>query len=317
MVRCCLSYGSIMEAWYRSYFSRVGLKSATTDLGDGTVMHCWIPKTPKETNPNLVLIHGMGANAMWQWNKFVRPLIAHFNIYVPDLVFFGESYTALSDRSEAFQARCVMGVLDAHGVRTTNAVGISYGGFVAYSMAAQFPDRMEKLVLCCTGVCLEDKDMEDGMFQVKSVEEAVSVLLPQTPEKLKEMIRIAFFKPIRIGPSCLVNDLIDSLCTEYREQKKELIQALHKGRKFSNLPKITQPTLIMWGENDLVFPMELAHRLKSHIGDGAELVVIEKAGHALNVEKPREMKKLIQCFLVGAPPPSMAKRHHENGLKSE
>ena len=103
----------------------------------------------------------------------------------------------------------MMGVLDAHGVRTANAVGISYGGFVAYSMAAQFPDRMEKLVLCCTGVCLEDKDMEDGMFQVKSVEEAVSVLLPQTPEKLKEMIRIAFFKPIRIGPSCLVNDLID------------------------------------------------------------------------------------------------------------
>lgn len=188
---------------------------------------------------------------------------------------------------------------------------------MAYSMAAQFPDRMEKLVLCCTGVCLEDKDMEDGMFQVKSVDEAVSVLLPQSPEKLKEMIRIAFFKPIRIGPSCLVNDLIDELCTEYREQKKELIQALHKERKLSNLPKITQPTLIMWGERDLVFPMELAHRLKRHIGDSAELVVIKKAGHALNIEKPNEMNKLIQGFLVDSVPSTKAKVHHQNDLKSE
>lgn len=88
-------------------------------------------------------------------------------------------------------------------------VGISYGGFVAYSMAAQFKERMERVVLCCAGVSMEDKDMEEGMFQVKSVDEATSVLLPQSPEKMKDLIRISFYKPVRVLPSCFLNDFIE------------------------------------------------------------------------------------------------------------
>lgn len=57
--------------------------------------------------------------------------------------------------------------------------------------------------------------------------------------------------------------------------------------------------------------------LYRHIGDSAELVVIKKAGHALNIEKPNEMNKLIQGFLVDSVPSTKAKVHHQNDLKSE
>lgn len=103
----------------------------------------------------------------------------------------------------------MMRLMDSLEVQTTNVVGISYGGFVSYSMAAQFPERLEKVVLCCAGVCLEEKDMADGMFVVKNVDEAASILLPQTPAKLKELIRLTFVKPARTMPTCIIDDFID------------------------------------------------------------------------------------------------------------
>jgi pimeloyl-ACP methyl ester carboxylesterase len=208
----CFNFAAARDWLYRQAFSRAGLRSTTTDLGEGTVMHCWVPKAHSPSKPNLLLIHGIGANAMWQWADFISPLIPHFNLYVPDLVFYGDSYTVRPERSEAFQARCVMGVMEAQGVliKTMSVAGISYGGFVAYSMAAQFRERVERVVLCCAGVCMEEKDMEEGLFQVKSVDEAVSILLPQTPEMVKQLMRLTFVKANYKGiPSCFLSDFID------------------------------------------------------------------------------------------------------------
>lgn len=293
----CFSFTASRDMCFRYSFSSAGLKSTTTDLGDGTVMHCWGPKSHKPNRPTLLLIHGIGANAMWQWNDFVSPLSSKFNVYVPDLLFFGESYTSRPDRSESFQAQCVMSVMETIGVGRMRVVGLSYGGFVAYSMADQFPDAVERVVIGCAGVCLEEKDMEEGLFKVKSVDEATSILLAQTPEKLRELMKLSFYKPLKNVPSCFLSDFIEVMCTENLQEKKGLIHALHKDRKLSDLPKITQPTLIIWGEQDQVFPIELAHRLKRHLEHNAQLVVLKNAGHAINMEKPKELYSHIKSFL--------------------
>ncbi|PKI66214.1 hypothetical protein CRG98_013382, partial [Punica granatum] len=99
----CFSFTATRDQCFRLSFSQSGLKSTSTDLGEGTVMHCWVPRRRQQSKPNLLLLHGMGANAMWQWNEFISPLVSRFNLYVPDLVFFGESYTSRPDRTEAFQ----------------------------------------------------------------------------------------------------------------------------------------------------------------------------------------------------------------------
>ncbi|KAK6923389.1 Alpha/beta hydrolase fold-1 [Dillenia turbinata] len=330
----CISFTATRDWCLRFTFTRTGLKSTSTDLGDGTVIHCWIPKSHRPSKPSLLLIHGFGANAMWQFYEFISPLASKFNLYIPDLVFFGDSYTSRPDRSETFQADCVKKLMDFHGVSRTNVVGISYGGFVSYRLAAQYPEMVERAVLICAGVCLEEKDMEEGLFQVKTIEEAQSILLPQTPDKMRELMRITFYKPATIAPSCFLSDFIDFrvayllrtcegyfsfgsyalytvhegqvMCTEYVEERKQLIHTLHKDRRLSDLPKITQPTLILWGEHDRVFPLELAHRLQRHVGDNAQLVIIKDAGHALNAEKPKELYKYIKSFLINSVPPKPA-----------
>ncbi|KAJ8544035.1 hypothetical protein K7X08_025653 [Anisodus acutangulus] len=160
-----------------------------------------------------------------------------------------------------------------YGVKKMIVVGLSYGGFVGYSMAVQFPEAVEKLVLGCSGVCLEEKDMENGMFQ-----------------------------PTKNVPACFLNDFIDVMCTVNLQERKELIEILYNNRKFADLPKITQPTLIIWGEYDQIFPLELAHRLNRHLGENAQLVIIKAAGHAINMEKPKELYKHLKLFLLDSRP---------------
>ncbi|CBI21725.3 unnamed protein product, partial [Vitis vinifera] len=58
------------------------------------------------------------------------------------------------------------------------------------------------------------------------------------------------------------------MCIEFVEEKKDLIQDIPKDRKISKPPKIAQPTLIIWGDQDKVFLVELAHKLKRHFRRG-------------------------------------------------
>lgn len=85
--------------------------------------------------------------------------------------------------------------------------------------------------------------------------------------------------------------------SDHMLEKTELLYALISGRQLSTLPKLSQKTLIVWGEQDKVFPMELAHRLKRHLEGNSRLVVINNAGHAVNLEKPQEVcKSIIEFF---------------------
>eukprot|EP00257_Ricinus_communis_P013897 XP_015571448.1 uncharacterized protein LOC8281652 isoform X2 [Ricinus communis] len=262
----CFSFTEAKNRCYISTFTKVGLQSTTTDLKDGTVIHCWVPKSPTQSKPNLLLIHGLGANAMWQWNDVIRRFTPYFNVYIPDLVFFGDSYTTRLDRTESFQAECVMRVMEANLVGKLSLVGLSYGGFVGYSIAAEYKEVVERVVICCSGICMEEKDLREGVFTVSDLEEAASILVPLKPDKLRQLVGFTFYKPPPLGliPDCFLIDFIDAMCRDYVTQKKELIRAIPKDRKLSNVPKITQPTLIIWGEHDRIFPVELGYRLKSH-----------------------------------------------------
>ncbi|XP_074557122.1 uncharacterized protein LOC141813117 [Curcuma longa] len=307
----CLSVTLSRDWCHRRAFLAAGLRPSVTILADGAAIHCWAPARPDPSRLPLVLIHGFGATAIWQWSDHLRPLRrAGFDLYVPDLLFFGASESHGPDRSEAYQARCVMATMEEHGLRRFGLVGVSYGGFVAYKMAALFPSAVERVVLCCAGVCLEERDLAEGLFVVSNLDDAAEILLPQRPEKLRQLVRLSFVRPPRIMPSCFLRDYIQVMCTDYAREKVELLYSLINERKHSVLPEITQPTLIVWGEQDRIFPLELGHRLKRHLGDNAQLVVISNAGHAVNLEKSREFCENIIRFFHGS-----SAYTDQNGLK--
>ncbi|KAK8967156.1 hypothetical protein KSP40_PGU011866 [Platanthera guangdongensis] len=302
----CFTFTTCRDWCYNRSFLSAGLRASTVELDSGrTTIRCWTPQHPDPDNrPSLLLIHGFGANATWQWAPYLRPLIrAGFDLYVPDLLFFGGSSTVRSERSDAFQADCVMAAMETMGVRQfRGVVGVSYGGFVGYRIAAMFPWAVERVVLICAGVCLEEKDLREGMFVVNDLGEAASILLPQTPEMLRRLIRLSHCRPPALLPTCFLSDYIHVMCRDYVDEKTELIFALIRDRKLSDLPKISQvnfipPTLIIWGERDQIFPLELGRRLKRHLDENSRLEVIQDAGHAVNLEKPKDLCKLLRAFL--------------------
>ncbi|CAN6184818.1 unnamed protein product [Urochloa humidicola] len=303
--RCVLSFAAARDRCFSRRFLRAGLRplaiplpapGAGADTPPATTVHMWVPSKPPR-NP-LLLLHGFGASATWQWAPYLRPLIAAgFDPIVPDLVFFGASCTGLPDRSDSFQASTIKAAMDAIGVPRFGLVGVSYGGFVGHRMAAMFPEAVERVALICAGVCLEEKDLAEGLFPVAGVGEAAALLVPRRPEEVRRLVRLTFVRPPFIMPSCFLWDYIKVMASDHIQEKTELLYALINRRQLSTLPKLTQPAIIIWGEQDRVFPMELAHRLNRHLEGNSRLIVIKKAGHAVNLEKPKEVcKNIIEFF---------------------
>jgi pimeloyl-ACP methyl ester carboxylesterase len=289
------SFTSWKDWWLPLYFFYSGISSQLIQLDEFTQMHCWVPREKSPDKQTLVLIHGYGANAMWQWHQQIRPLLLHFNLYVPDIVFFGKSYSTGSERSEFFQAESVMKLMKHLGVSRFDLGGISYGGFVAYRLAHLYPEIVQKVIIISSGVCMMPRD-----YDWRTMTE---ILLPQNPDNFRALMKISMHRPPRMIPSFIFQDVIDTMYTDQREQRIELLQQLVLGKEGAPpLPVLIQETLIIWGEHDRIFPLELGHRLKRHLGDRAELIVLKDAGHAAQLENPYEFNNVIKKFLLESSP---------------
>ena len=62
--------------------------------------------------------------------------------------------------------------------------------------------------MVCAGVCLEEKDLAEGLFPVTGVGEATALLVPRRPEEVRRLVRLTFVRPPLIMPSCFLWDYI-------------------------------------------------------------------------------------------------------------
>lgn len=206
-----LSLASIYAAYLRRCFIASGLVSQTLQIDTATTIHFWGPKpdAAHKSKPSLLLIHGFGPEAIWQWRRqaeFFSPL---FHVYVPDLVFFGGSYTSSDERSEGFQAACLGALMEKLGVGKFHVVGTSYGGFVAYLMARRWPERVEKVVIASSGINMRKRDKEAIVKKTKS-EKIDDVMLPATAGQLRTLSKLAIFRHnFDFVPDFFLNDIVN------------------------------------------------------------------------------------------------------------
>jgi pimeloyl-ACP methyl ester carboxylesterase len=194
-----------------------GLRPIAVELEPGTTMHVWAPKhhvgkkgttispleptadakkekkKSPESRPNVVLIHGFAAegNVTWQFNFGV--LVSRYNLYIPDLMFFGESTTASADRSPDFQAECVAGALARLGVARCDVVGFSYGGMVAFKLAEARPELVRSLCVSGSVVAMTDAVNRETMERLGAGSSA-ELLMPDTLKGLKALLSVSMYK---------------------------------------------------------------------------------------------------------------------------
>lgn len=134
-------------------------------------------------------------------------LAPHFDVYVPDLLFFGESTTKSSERSEIFQAKAIGKLMEKVGVNKYSVVGTSYGGFVAYRLAEMSPERVEKVVIASSGVNMKPCDNVE-LLKRANLEKIEELMLPESPRQLRTLMRLALSSRVYL-PDFFLNDFID------------------------------------------------------------------------------------------------------------
>ncbi|KAK2645027.1 hypothetical protein Ddye_020222 [Dipteronia dyeriana] len=299
-----LSLVSLYSYYLRRCFTAAGLFSHTLKITDETTLHYWGPKSHLvETNPKkptLVLIHGFGPAAMWQWRKQVQFFSPHFHVYVPDLVFFGDSATESGERSEVFQASSVLKLLENIGVKKFSVVGTSYGGFVAYHMARMLPEKVEKVVIASSGVNMKRSDNEELVRRAR-LESIEHLMLPESASQLRALTGLAVYKKLDIVPDFFLKDVVSQLYRENRKEKMELLKGMTLGQDDQvNLTPLQQDVLIVWGTQDQIFPLTMATELKGLLGEKTRLEVIEKTSHVPQIENPARFNNIVKNFLCAS-----------------
>jgi pimeloyl-ACP methyl ester carboxylesterase len=215
-----LSLVPLLDYFARREFAAAGLSPGAVTLpypGDGgeatCTVHYWA-STGEPLLPPLLLVHGFGPRATWQWRCQVGPLSRHFHLLVPDLIGFGGSSfggdSAASPPSEATQAAALAALLDAlPGMkgRRVAVAGTSYGGFVAYWLARTAgAGRVGPVVIASSDLLKTAADDRGFLKRAgdgwSGVEE---VLLPAEPAAMRKLLEMASCRP---PPPVLMPDFI-------------------------------------------------------------------------------------------------------------
>lgn len=276
---------------YEKRFEAAGLTEGAVSTAC-CIVHTWAGGAGSP----VMLLQGFGGDALVQWDRQVGPLAQHHRLLVPDLVFFGGSTSSDPRRSLALQAEAMFGVADAHGIDRFDVVGVSYGGLVGWWMAVQAPERVRRLVLIDSpGVAFGPTDL-DAMLTRHGVSSTAELLLPTGPDGVSRLLGLV--EPTPRLPDLILRDIHRQMFTDQVAEKQALLDDLTQtvGRAGA-LPVPQQPTLLVWGAGDPVFPVEIAHRLQARLPGPVQLVVIEGALHGPNVSHPDEVNAALLPFL--------------------
>ncbi|GLJ20383.1 hypothetical protein SUGI_0370310 [Cryptomeria japonica] len=259
-----------------------GVEQKLIEIEEGTTMSCWAP-IKSSTKPPLVLVHGFAAEGGVTWQFQVGKLSKEYSVYIPDLLFFGKSVTVSRQRSETFQAECLMKLLKKLKVEKCAMVGFSYGGMVAFKMAEMYPEAVNCLVVSGSVIAMTDTISQTSLNRL-GFSSSAELLLPTTVKGLKALFSVACYKKIWL-PEFLFRDFLEVMFNN-REERGELLAALVESNKVAQVPSLKQKILLLWGNKDEVFNLEVANRMRDQLGENTEFVGIENAGHLVHLERP-------------------------------
>jgi pimeloyl-ACP methyl ester carboxylesterase len=249
---------------------------------DGTPIHYQETGTG---NRIVCLIHGSGGSTA-VWIRQLEGLADLARVIALDLPGHGQSGgSGIGTIAEA--AMVVHGLLSAIGVTSAVVGGHSMGGAVAQAYALAHPDRLAGLVLVGTGARLRvlptiferlEKDYAEGVMFVTRL--AVSREAP--PELVASLAQQTLTTPrsVFVGDfrACDVFDVMDRIGT------------------------VRAPTLAICGAEDQLTPPKYSALFANRIV-GARVVVVEGAGHYVQLERPDETTEAIRAFVTSLPEP--------------
>jgi non-heme chloroperoxidase len=267
------------------------IQLATTPLSTGPRLHYAERGDPK--GEAIVFLHGYSDS----WFSFSRvlPLLApsyhafaltqrgHGDSDKPQCCYMPEDFAADID---AF--------MDAVGIEEATLVGASTGALFAQRMALRYPRRVSRLVL--VGAQTPANEAVLGLREeVRALED------PVPAEFVRGFQESTIYQPV---PQEFLDTVVsESLKLPARVWRDYMEQAVLSIDHDYVLPlrEIDVPTLMLWGEQDPLFPREEQERLAAAI-PGASLKVYPETGHAVHWDRPEWVVRDLEEFMKEARP---------------
>jgi pimeloyl-ACP methyl ester carboxylesterase len=187
-------------------------------------------------------------------------------------------------------------LLDRLAVGPVHFCGLSMGGFVAMRMAAFRPELVRSLILIETSA---DEEPHENIGRYRLLTRVVRVVGPRVVQR-----RIL---PIMLGKTILTDPARRGEVARYAavmSRRNDIWRAVNgvidRAPIRGELARITAPTLVIVGEEDVATTPEKAERIVAAIS-GAKLVRIPRAGHSSSVEEPAAVTAAIEEFLGALP----------------
>ena len=192
----------------------------------------------------------------------------------PDIAY------SISDQSNA-----VIAVLDQARLGPVDLLGVSMGGWIALDVAAKRPDLVRRLILAGSAGLRFETDLTPEFFA------------PQDVVALNRLVERQSARPARL-PAFLARDSVRRLrANEWVTLRAARSMITWREAYDRRLGVVHAPTLVYWGREDRIIPLEAGRRLAAGIA-GARLVVGDGCGHLAVLECRDHFVGAVEAFLA-------------------
>lgn len=252
--------------------------------------------------PAVVLMHGFAGSAE-DWRPTTEWLArSGYRAIAVDSLGFGRSAKpGDAPYSLELMANLYAGLLDALGIKQAAVVAHSMGAKYALTLALLHPQRVRRLALAAP----------DGFVAAAPMSKAgglpiagpALLWLGAREAITRQMLHASFHTPEQYVTAEMVERGRAALLgAENRRALTALSRRydandLTKTGMRARLGEITAPTLLIWGDNDRVFPLEVYGVMAEREIAGAQLVVLPQCGHFPHIEAARMFRGVLAGFL--------------------
>jgi pimeloyl-ACP methyl ester carboxylesterase len=262
----------------------------------------------------LLMVHGLGGNAL-NWMAVGPGLAKHHHALALDLAGFGQTPLFKRSAGVGANAELVRGFIDQVFDEPVTLIGNSMGGYISVLVAADYPDKVSRLVLVDPAVPgVHVRRPEPAMLGVAaalSVPGLAEILLDRRARMLgPEGLVKETLAAVCADPSRVTEDVIEAHVRITRERAdlgrqnyRALLQATRSiglrmadPRFWVRARSVKAPTLVIHGELDHVIPLAAARELVQRL-PGWTLEVLDGVGHVPMMETPELFLRIFNEWM--------------------
>jgi non-heme chloroperoxidase len=270
------------------------IRLARTPLTTGSTLH-YAEQGDRSGEP-IIFLHGY-SDSWFSFSRVLPLLSSEYHAFALTQRGHGDSDKPQCCYTPEDFAADVDAFMDAVGIEEATLVGASTGALFAQRVVLSYPHRVSRLVL--VGAQTPANEANEAVVGLQ--EEVQALEDPVPPEFVRAFQESTIHQPVP-------QEFLDRVVSESLKLPARVWRDYLEGAVLSidhdyvlALGEMDVPTLILWGEQDPLFPREEQERLAAAI-PGATLKVYPETGHAVHWDRPEWVIRDLEEFMKDTRP---------------